>query len=174
MELDAAEIGSEELRRQAYHAAVRLLSRRDHASAELKKKLGTRQYRGLSFDDVAIDEAIERLTSEGYLNDRRVAAYMAEQRYAAGYGPRAIRAKLMERGFNSGDVGAALELLEVEVGSDWASHAQNTLSKRFSAADIASREPKVEGRMARFLQSRGFSSSDALRALQAARSHSVS
>jgi len=84
------------------------------------------------------------------------------------------KAKLMERGFNSGDVGDALALLEGEVGLNWAAHAQNTLCKRFSAADIASREPRMEGRMARFLQSRGFSSSDALRALQAARSHSVS
>ena len=99
---------------------------------------------------------------------------MAELRYAAGYGPRAIRAKLMERGFTSGDVGDALESLEGEMGLNWADHAQSTLSKRFSAADIASREPRMEGRIARFLQSRGFSSSDALRALQAARSHSVS
>ena len=151
-----------------------MLSRRDHASAELKKKLGSRQYRGLSFDEATIDEAIDRLTTEGYLNDRRVAAHMAELRYAAGYGPRAIRAKLMERGFNSSDVGDALDSLESEAGLDWAAHAQNTLSKRFSAADIASREPKMEGRIARFLQSRGFPSSDALRALQAARSHSVS
>ena len=174
MQTTPEEIEPEELCRQAYHAAVQLLSRRDHSSAELKKKLGTRQYRGISFDDIAIDEAIERLTTEGYINDSRVAAYMAEQRYAAGYGPRAIRAKLMERGFNSGDVGDALESLEVEVGSDWTAHAQNTLCRRFSAADIESREPKMEGRIARFLQSRGFSSSDALRALQAARSHSVS
>jgi len=174
VEVDAAEIEPEELRRQAYHAAIRLLSRRDHSSAELKKKLSSRQYRGLSFDEAAIDEAIAQLTTEGYLDDRRVAAHMAELRCAAGYGPRAIRAKLMERGFNSGDVGDALALLEGEVGLNWAAHAQNTLCKRFSAADIASREPRMEGRMARFLQSRGFSSSDALRALQAARSHSVS
>jgi len=164
----------EELRRQAYHAAVRLLSRRDHSSAELKKKLGAREYRGIRFEESSIDEAIERLTAEGFVDDARVAAYMAQQRFASGYGPRAIRAKLMQRGFSNNNINDALETLALEVGPDWVSHAESVLTKRFSAEDIDCCDAKTEGRIARFLQSRGFSTSDALRALQSARSNSVS
>jgi len=98
---------------------------------------------------------------------------MAQQRFSSGYGSRAIRAKLMERGFSSTDVSEALDALESEISPDWVAHAQKTLCKRFSAADIDNREPKIEGRIARFLQSRGFSTSDSLRALQAARNDSV-
>lgn len=150
----------EELARRAYALAVRLLGSRDHSSAELTRKLAQRDV-----DEASIATALEELREANYLNDERFAHALAEQRLRGGRGPMAIRAKLRERGIDTALADEAVEAL----GVDWVEQAGEVLASRFDAAAIADDEPRGRARIARFLQGRGFTSGDALRALDEAR-----
>jgi len=150
----------EELARQAYTTAVRLLGSRDHSIAELRRKLGKREH-----DNASIDAAIEQLASANYVNDARFAERYAEQRMNQGYGPLSIRAKLTQRGVDSHWVQQALSSMDVT----WSDHAETVILKRFNEQDICDTDQRITARIARFLNSRGFSSSDALRGLHQAR-----
>jgi len=114
---------------------------------------------------VAIDAALAELRDANYVDDERYARTFAEQLVGRGRGPMAIRNKLRERGIESDLAGDAVDAL----GADWVERAQATLEGRFVPAAIADDDPKARGRIARFLQGRGFGSGDALRALDRAR-----
>lgn len=157
---DSSEDTAEGRARRAYERAVRLLAARDHSSAGLRRKLAER-----GFDPAAIDAALATLLEAGYVDDARFALTLAGQRAAKGYGPLAIRQRLVDRGIDRGEAEDAIGAL----GADWVERAGEALAARFSAADIASEEPRVRARIARFLQGRGFAASDALRALDEAR-----
>lgn len=150
----------DELVRQAYATAVQLLTSRDHSSTELRQKLVRRKY-----DKDAIEAALLQLQDANYLNDSRYAELYAEQRMNQGYGPLSIRAKLVQRGIDTQLASHALNALN----TDWSQQAQASLVKRFDSCDILDTKPRSAARIARFLQSRGYASSDALRALQRAR-----
>ena len=150
----------DELARQAYAAAIRLLGSRDHSTFELRRKLAKREH-----DDAAIDAALEELEAANYVNDVRYAELYAEQRMNQGFGPLSIRAKLNERGIEGYLVNKALEILTVT----WSEHAESVIHKRFAPADILDNSQRATARIARFLNGRGFASSDALRALNQAR-----
>jgi len=143
--------------RRAHVQAVKLLGRRDHSRFELSQKLLRRDYAAKSVS-ATLDE-LERL---GYLDDSRFAANLAEQRLARGYGPRAIAAKLNERGIDSTHVQIALEGLN----ADWLEVAVTALGRRFDNTVIADTSNHQEARVARFLAGRGFSRQISLRALQ--------
>ncbi|MGQ7844194.1 regulatory protein RecX [Granulosicoccus sp. 3-233] len=142
---------------QAYVAAIRLLAKRDHSTAELTRKLQQREH-----DEQAIEEALADLVSANYLNDARYAELYAEQRMNHGYGPLSIRSKLAERGIDSHLVQRALRSLQV----DWSEQAEMAIARRFSPQDIADTDQQAVSRIARFLQRRGYSSSDALQGLR--------
>ncbi len=148
------------LARQAYIAAVRLLGSRDHSVFELTQKLLKREH-----SDEAIQSAIAELMELNYVNDERYAELYTEQRLGKGFGPLSVRSKLHQRGIASHLVTTAL----AQQAMSWAEFAQMALEKRFDAQIITSHDKKDVGRVSRFLAARGFSSGDALRALNAAR-----
>ena len=76
----------------ALDAGLRLLGRRAHSRAELRRKLGRRGY-----TEAEIDGAVERLNELGYLDDRTFAEGHVRRRQA-GLGPRALSAELSARG----------------------------------------------------------------------------
>ena len=154
------QLSTQEQARQAYHAAVRLLGSRDHSEYELTRKLSAREH-----SDEAIQAALEELRQLNYVNDRRYAELYTEFRLNRGFGPLSVKAKLRERGLASPLVDAALANQSVS----WAELAQAALENRFDARIIASSEQRDQAKMSRFLASRGFASSDSLRALNAAR-----
>lgn len=157
---DQEQLSEEEQARQAYHAAVRLLGSRDHSEYELTGKLASRDH-----TDQAIQSALDELRQLNYVNDERYAQLYTEQRLSRGYGPLSVRSKLRERGVSSALVDAALADQPVS----WAELAQAALENRFGVDVIVSTEQRDQARIARFLASRGFASSDALRALNTAR-----
>lgn len=148
------------LARHAYIAAIRLLGYRDHSVFELTQKLSKREH-----STEAIETAIAELIDLNYVNDARYAELYTEQRLARGFGPLSVRNKLRQRGLASHLVDAALAAQSIS----WAELAQAALEKRFAPEVIISREKNDVGRMSRFLATRGFSSGDALRALNTAR-----
>lgn len=143
--------------RQAYHTSMKMLSAREHSAYELTQKLAKRGFSGST-----IEALLQDLQQSGYQSDERFAEQYARQRLNKGYGPLSIRAKLAERGIDASLASDALDGLSV----DWLEHATEVIGRKFSAEDIKSTETKIESRIARFLQSRGFSSSIALRALK--------
>ncbi len=142
--------------RQAYGASIRLLASRDHSVAELTRKLLQREHAS-----EAIDAALVELIEANYVNDARYAELYAEQRMNRGYGPLSIRSKLAVRGIDSHHVQSALKLLDV----DWVERAEIVIAKRFTTQEITDLDQRATARIARFLQGRGFASSDALRGL---------
>ncbi|MFK7996583.1 MAG: regulatory protein RecX [Granulosicoccus sp.] len=160
----AGSLSREQLVQRAYNAAVRLLGSRDHSVYELTNKLALREH---SAD--AIQSAIEELVELNYVNDARYAQLYTEQRMSRGFGPLSVRSKLRQRGIALHLIDAALAGFDVS----WADLAQAALEHRFDAGVINSREPRDVARISRFLNARGFSTGDALRALTTARKQSA-
>src|SRR5206468_11116712 len=93
-------------RTSAYEAGVRLLARRAHSTAELRRKLARRGFEG---DDV--DGAVARLSRLGYLDDAAFAEGHVRRRSSA-RGPLALSAELAARGVDRRDADAALAGLD--------------------------------------------------------------
>ena len=136
---------------EIYLRAVSLLARRDHSSAELGRKLSARGY----FAE-AIDEAIQKLTNEGYLNDRRFAQRWTESaiRSGRGYGIRILQ-ELSLRGISREIASQAIENAASEY-TEYDSLAA-IVTRRFSAFDPSSAPLKEKQRVYSYLQRRGFS-----------------
>ena len=62
--------------------AYRLLGQRAYSAHDLAAKL-----RGKGFTRHVVEQAVERLTTQGYLNDAKLAADMTSRLQARGYGP---------------------------------------------------------------------------------------
>lgn len=138
-----AEANAGELR----DCALRLLTRREHSSFELRQKLAAR-----GFPDANVEALLLTLAREGLQSDARFASGYAQGRAARGYGPLRIREELRQRG-------VAAELVEEQLQEgdwDWVEMAEAVRRKKFGRA-----VPTVwaeRARQARFLQYRGFGS----------------
>jgi len=142
--------------RQAYLKAVKLLVTREHSRMEIETKLAKRE-----IPSDVIDAVIEQLQREGYQCDVRFATTFCEQRLRKGFGPLSIRAKLQERGIDRAIIADVID----ELDTDWVAQAVQALQSRFNPTELADNSQRQRGRVARFLQSRGFSPSVAHRAL---------
>ena len=161
---DAEPESPADARRRAYATSIKLLGARDHSSAEIRRKLAERDV-----GPDTIDAVLAELAEHRYVDDARYARLYAEQRANQGHGPRSIESKLAERGLPSADVAAALD----ELGADWTERAEAALTAKFRDDQVVDPEPKVRAKIARFLQGRGFSAGDSMRAVDAARSRIV-
>lgn len=137
--------------------AVRWLARREFSRAELAERM---RRRGVAAEDV--ERALDELAAAGYLSDTRYAHAVVAQR-AGRYGRRAIVHALKERGIGAADVDAALAPL---AGADEFAEAQALWRRRFGTAPADDRE---RARQVRFLQSRGYGLSVALRVVRGAK-----
>ena len=153
-----------DMHRRAYATAIKLLGARDHSGAELARKLAERDV-----DADTVDAVLAELAEHRYLDDARYARLYAEQKAGQGHGPRAIESRLAERGVASGEVRAAMEAL----AADWEERAEAALVAKFRDDQIVDPEPKARARIARFLQGRGFSAGDSIRAVDRARARIV-
>lgn len=78
----------------AYQKAVQLLGSRPHFRRELQAKLAQR-----GFPSEEIEEALDRVTGQGYLDDRKTAVAFVEQRLSrSSEGRLRLRAELEKRG----------------------------------------------------------------------------
>lgn len=85
---------SAEPRGSAYDAAVRYLGPRPRSVGEIRRHLRTKR-----FDDAAIDQAVDQLRGQRYIDDEAFARYWVEQRDVhRPRGQRAIVSELMQRG----------------------------------------------------------------------------
>ncbi len=140
--------------------AVRMLARREYSRAELTQRLARK---GIARD--AIERALDELAAAGYLSDARYANAMVAQR-SGRYGKHAIAHALREKGIDAADAEAAMAPL---TGTDEVADATALWQQRFGTAPANQRE---KARQVRFLLSRGYGLSVALRILRAAGSPS--
>ncbi len=137
--------------RSARHAAMDLLSRREHTRRQLADKLRSRGY-----DEAEIDEAIARLADEGLQSDARFAEAYVQQRRERGYGPLRIRRELAERGVDDGLIAIAMD-----AAFDWDASMREQRRRKFGEALPDDYRERM--RQARFLQNRGFSADAVMR-----------
>lgn len=142
-------------RRQALNTAVGLLARREHAQAEVRRKLRQRGYE----DELAV-EVVDELTRQRLLSDERFAEMFVRSRAERGQGPVRLRAELRQLQVPTELIERALHAAE-DNGLDWRVLAGEVRLRRFGtrpAAPLPERAKQV-----RFLQYRGFTA-DQIRA----------
>ncbi len=155
----------EELARQAYAKSIKLLGNREHSAAELRKKLGDSGY-----SSETIEDTLEKLATSGYQSDERFANLYAESLLRKNYGPLLISAKLSARGIESSQSREAIQAAIRDRGVDWSSVASDALLSKFSAQQFSTPSSDIDqifmGKCARFLNRRGFSSTDSITAIR--------
>ncbi len=139
---------------------MRWLARREYSREELRERL-----RGRGVDDEAIARTLDDLAAAGYLSDARFAQAVVAQK-SGRYGRRAIAHALQARGIGKEDVAAALLPL---ADHDEFAQAQALWTQRYGERPGDRRE---HARQVRFLLSRGYPLSVALRVLRQAGSPS--
>jgi len=140
-------------------ACLRYLSRRDHASFELKQKLQKKE-----FESANIEMVIDEFSDKGWIDDSKFArAFAIEKAELNKWGPKKIRAYLYKKGLDKKSIEAGIEyafenLQPQKICVDLALKKK----KRFAReTDPYKREQKIY----RFLAGRGFLSEDILKAL---------
>lgn len=145
---------------QLYQYALRLLTGRDYSVARLRQKLSVRS--GVGED---LEEVIERLQHEGWLDDRRYAERFAGAALASGrsYGAR-LRVEMRRKGFTADVVNETLTPLLAE--SDEITEVRSALERRYPGFSYSAAHDRDKRRVVGFLQRRGFGFSAIMRALR--------
>lgn len=130
------------------------MSGREHSRAQLQRKLMQRGHA-----EAAIEPVLEALAGQGLQSDARFTEYYVEERMRKGYGPLRIQAELRERGIGEALIERHLERDE----SDWRELLARVHNKKFGAKPLRDRAELAK--RARFLEYRGFSSSQVSRFL---------
>jgi regulatory protein len=149
-EADAPAPSQQELRR----AAMGLQARREHAVAELARKLIAKGH-----PREAVHDVVEALRQEGLVSDERFAEAFVRYRAQQGYGPLRIQAELRERGVSDDIQAVYLELNHPR----WLEQIAQVRVKRFGARLPA--DFKQRAQQARFLQYRGYTGEQVRRVL---------
>lgn len=146
---------------KAYLYALRLLAARDYTEGRLREK-----FSGRDFDETDAETALQRLKSEGWLDDRRYAERFAESALASGryYGPR-LRQEMRRRGLQQDLVSEVLGRVLGEY--DEAGEVSTIVNRRFSGFSFSSASDREKRRLVGFLQRRGFSLSAIMKVLRA-------
>lgn len=133
--------------------ALRLLATREHARAELLRKLAPH-----AADRAELEAVLDRLQAEGWLNEERVLESVLHQK-AARFGAARVRQELARRGLDAGRVREALDGLR----DSEPARARAVWDRKFGAR---SDDPAERARQIRFLVTRGFAVDVARRVVQ--------
>jgi regulatory protein len=134
--------------------ALRMLTRREHSSAELKAKL---QEKGC-VDEVA-GAVVAQLAVERLVSDERFVEALISARRRRGFGPVRIRHELREKGIPAEQIDAALDMS----ARYWLADLEQLCKRRFGSRPAGNYSERA--RRARFLQYRGFTTEQIARIL---------
>lgn len=133
----------------AYDAAVRFLGPRQRSVAEIRRHLRSKR-----FDDATIDQAIDKLRAQRYLDDEAFARYWVEQRDAhRPRGERAIVSELLQKGV-SRDV---IDLVIGERGPDAEVKLAREAIRRPITRWLSLSDVERKRKIHQYLAQRGFS-----------------
>lgn len=137
-------------RSDPWPVALRLLTRCDRSTVELRRKLLERD-----FDAARVEQTLERCAELGYLDDARYAARRAvglmNQGRAVG---QRILADLRQHGISEDLAGQALEMARAEHDEDQVLDV--LVKRRFPGFDYSTAPEREKRRIIHFLQRRGF------------------
>ncbi len=134
-----------------YDKAVQLLGSRPHFRRELQAKLAQR-----GFPSEETDAVLDRLTTQGYLDDRKTAVAFVEKRLERGAeGKLRLKAELVKRGAPSEAISEAFEALAVLAPDDDRAPAREAAERWFRLHPRGPREDTAA--LARHLARKGFS-----------------
>jgi regulatory protein len=140
------------LEKEVEAAAVRLLSRREHSTEELKRKLAAKGH-----PEASIATVLDKLGQNKLVSDERFAANYVHHHARRGRGPVRIRAELRQQGVTDSQIKQ-----EITGGEqDWNSLAVELRRRKFGVE--LPKTAAERAKQARFLQYRGFNS-DQIRA----------
>jgi len=142
----------------AYACAVRALSRREHCAAELRAKLGQRDY-----PDEVIATVITRLKTDGYLSEGRFAEAFLRMRMQGGEAPWLAAQRARQRGADESAVQDALAAAQEEF--DALAVCREMLNRR-DPQGLRHENERIWQRQARFLRNKGFDAATILRCLK--------
>lgn len=128
-----------------YRSAMLMLSMREHAVAELRRKLQAKD-----FAADAIETLLEDLIAKDWLSNQRYCAAYIRSRSQRGYGWRYIQQALRQQGISAEQMQQALQTEPV----DWYQLAIQARHKRFGLTQPSNF--KARQKQHRFLQQRGF------------------
>jgi regulatory protein len=141
----------------AYHKALDYLARRDRSGAELRRLLSR-----CGFPEQSVSAALERLVSQGLLDDGRFASRWVDSALRSGRGVGAkLLADLQQRGIPREAARQAVDAAEAEHPADRV--LAEIMQRRFASFDHESASPREKQRVYGYLQRRGFSFSDVIR-----------
>lgn len=153
--------------------AIAMLARREHSTAEVRRKLATKGY-----PKADISQIIEDLKGRNYLNDERYAAARARSRAQdSKWGQGRIKQELALNGIDKTTTSSTLE--DLSEHHDWLATATKLLLRRFpkpiptlndldpalNRQDALKDIQKEKAKRLNFLQRRGFSMQQSLQAL---------
>ncbi len=124
--------------------ALRLLARREHSRAELRRKLAVH-----AGDPDEVARVLDDLEARGWLSERRVVEHAVHARRGR-FGARRIERDLLARGISE----AAIAAVRADLRSGELEAAREVWRRKFGARQP--RTPAERARQARFLQGRGF------------------
>jgi len=131
----------------AYTEAIKRLARQPQSRAALRQRLLR-----LGYVDAAVDAALDRAKSDGYLDDREYAAALVRRR-TRGRGHALIAQELRAKGVDEATAGPALETVDAEVEAEQALALGRSLISTRRLADAQALVAYVGPRLSR----RGFS-----------------
>ncbi|MFN3414339.1 MAG: regulatory protein RecX [Thermoanaerobaculum sp.] len=143
--------------KSAHAVALELLNRRALSEDELRQKLLKR-----GFGSKEVEEELTRLRRLGLVSDLELARMVVRTKLGSGHGPWALRASLRQRGIAPKVGEQVLAELAPEDEVEAMSRALEKALRRFENEEASHRRQKV----VRYLLSRGFGLSAALRATE--------
>ncbi len=133
-------------------AAYRLIGRRDHSSAEIKRKLLKK-----GFDIKLINELLSELTNKDYLNDYNFAQKYSEEAITKKKsGIIKVRNDLIKRGVSNETIEDVLNNIDENTLIE---NARELLNKKIKSSAFINTEPhKKKQKLFSYLKSKGYSS----------------
>lgn len=130
--------------------AFRLLGRRQHAISELRKKLWNKDY-----DQKLIDEVIEELKKNGYLDDKEfISLFVAEKTQANKWSTNRVKSELIKRGISIKQIEEILNEQPKEVDHENAMKLARKKYEMLSKRNLEQNE--LRNKLSTFLFSKGF------------------
>ena len=134
---------------ECYLAALRLLTGQDYTGAALRRKLQMKR-----FSAEEAQQTVDRLISEGYLQDQRYAErFVAAARQSGRYVGCRLRQELRRRGVSADLIDQVLQALPGDDNELEA--ARNLVERRYAGFDPQTADERQFRRIAGFLQRRG-------------------
>lgn len=111
---------------EAYYLAIKALNKKMRTKKELYLMLKKQE-----FEDTVINEVIDKLDQENYLNEQRyIIAYISDQVNLKDIGPNKIRSNLVELGFLEEEINNHLDIIDPEV---WNEKINKYISKKIKS-----------------------------------------